>query len=76
MDFIEEFIDFLIGASEQTRQHVDAVIKEAIACSVKVVLALPKKYFAKLHSMNKIKDLIFYRQYFFKKICFHVNAIF
>ena len=42
MDFIEEFIDFLIGASEQTRQHVDAVIKEAIACSVKVVLALPK----------------------------------
>ena len=44
MDFIEEFIDFLIGASEQTRQHVDAVIKEAIACSVKVVLALPKKY--------------------------------
>ena len=50
MDFIEEFIDFLIGASEQTRQHVDAVIKEAIACSVKVVLALPEKYFAKLHS--------------------------
>ena len=36
MDFIEEFIDFLIGASEQTRQHVDAVIKEAIACAVKV----------------------------------------
>ena len=36
MDFIEEFIDFLIGASEQTRQHVDSVIKEAISCSVKV----------------------------------------
>ena len=52
MDFIEEFIDFLIGASEQTRQHVDAVIKEAIACSVKVVLALTKtqKYFARLQS--------------------------
>ena len=52
MDFIEEFIDFLIGASEQTRQHVDAVIKEAIACSVKVGLALPntKKYFARLQS--------------------------
>ena len=38
MDFIEEFIDFLIGASEQTRQHVDSVIKEAISCSVKVFL--------------------------------------
>ena len=37
MDFIEEFIDFLIGASEQTRQHVDAVIKEAISVSVKVL---------------------------------------
>ena len=39
MDFIEEFIDFLIGASEQTRQHVDAVIKEAISCSVKVFMS-------------------------------------
>ena len=39
MDFIEEFIDFLIGASEQTRQHVDAVIKEAIACAVKVLIS-------------------------------------
>ena len=38
MDFIEEFIDFLIGASEQTRQHVDAVIKEAISCAVKVYI--------------------------------------
>ena len=38
MDFIEEFIDFLIGASEQTRQHVDAVIKEAISCAVKVTI--------------------------------------
>ena len=46
MDFIEEFIDFLIGASEQTRQHVDSVIKEAIACSVKVFLwALQKLNF-------------------------------
>ena len=53
MDFIEEFIDFLIGASEQTRQHVDAVIKEAIACSVKVVLALPKKIFRKI-TINRI----------------------
>ena len=60
MDFIEEFIDFLIGASEQTRQHVDAVIKEAIACSVKVVLALPKskKYFARLQS-NEYDNLLF-----------------
>ena len=59
MDFIEEFIDFLIGASEQTRQHVDAVIKEAIACSVKVVLALPKKYFLKLHSNESENYILF-----------------
>ena len=59
MDFIEEFIDFLIGASEQTRQHVDAVIKEAIACSVKVVLALPKNISQNYIQTNKIKDLIF-----------------
>ena len=40
MDFIEEMIDFLIGASEQTRRHVDAVLKEAITCSVKVSIQI------------------------------------
>ena len=49
MDFIEEFIDFLIGASEQTRQHVDSVIKEAIACSVKVFFELYKNLIFFIH---------------------------
>ena len=52
MDFIEEFIDFLIGASEQTRQHVDAVIKEAISCAVKVYIFMIVHYFAYFIQIN------------------------
>lgn len=36
MDLIEELIDFLIGASEVTRRHVDSCIKEALTKAVKL----------------------------------------
>ena len=58
MDFIEELIDFLIGASEETRRNVDFVIKEAITCSVqiesdKLVVGILNNF----HNNKKIKTL-------------------
>jgi len=58
MDFIEELIDFLIGASEETRRNVDVVIKEAITCSVqiesdKLVIGILNNF----HNNKKIKTL-------------------
>jgi hypothetical protein len=34
-EMVEELIDFLHGASEETRNHIDVTIKEALTCAVK-----------------------------------------
>lgn len=35
LEHVDTLIDFLISASEETRRHVDACIREALACAVK-----------------------------------------
>jgi len=35
LEDVDTLIDFLISASEETRRHVDACIREALACAVK-----------------------------------------
>jgi len=36
LELVEEMIDFLYSASEETRRHVDACIKDALSCAVKI----------------------------------------
>lgn len=58
MEFIEEMINFLIDASEETRRNVDAVIREAINSSVKIESdKLVIGILNNVHNNKKIKTL-------------------
>lgn len=58
LDIVEEMIDFLYASSEETRHNVDACIKHALTCAVKIENeAMVLGILTNFHNNKKIKTL-------------------